>query len=920
MRGSFAFLLFLFSLTSLDCLIPSTAKAQVTPDGTTSTTVDRDGNNFTVEQGDRVGDNLFHSFDEFSVPTGGSAGFNNAADIANIFSRVTGGDISNIDGLLSASGTANLFLINPNGIIFGENARLDLGGSFFGSTADSLLFEGDTEFSAINPQAAPLLEVSIPVGLSFRDNPGDIVNRSFAPNESEPSNFARLEVLPGNKITLVGGDIDFESGIAIARGGDIELGGLTQAGIVDLNEDGSLSFPEGIAQANISLSNFADIDVQGTGGGNITINAQNLSLESGELGRSFIRAGISSESNSAEAQAGDITIDVAENIMLDNSSIFNDINAEGIGNSGNITINTDSLEVTNGGLIDAFIFGTGDSGDISVNATESVSVNADSTISNQINAGANGNSGTIDFSTTNITLTGGGRVSNTITGNGNAGDVNINAREVISIDGFGNEGIPSGIFSNIGSENSVGNAGNIQIDTQNLTLTNGGIVNSVTLGQGNSGTVSINATDTISIDGEAEDSSFNSTISSGVAGTGIGNSGGIEIDASNLSLTNGGLINGRTGGDGNGGNINLSTGFLSLENESRIDASTFKNGDAGKITINATDNISLDTSSGIGSEIVENAIGNSGGIEITTTDLNLAGGSLISANTLGEGNSGRIIISATGNTSIDAASSINSLVENGAIGNSDGIEIITNNLSLTEGSLIDTSTSSTGKGGEISFEISDSVIVSDESAIIADSSGAAGLFTERLQSGDAGNIKIKSRSLSLENGARISSGNRSLSFANSGNISIDVTESISLSGESQNGSESFISSNTNGTGAGGSINIQAQSLFLGNGAQITSSSSFTNTGNGGSIAIDVDDSIILNGRSQKGTVSRISTNANGEKVDGGDINIQAQSLFLENGAELNSIVDSTFVGSANGTGGNIDLKSMMFCLSITEEE
>lgn len=171
-------------LATLTCLIPLSTQAQIIPDGTTSTTVNEDGNNFTIEQGDRVGDNLFHSFNEFSVPTLGAAVFNNAGDIANIFSRVTGGSISSIDDLLGAKGTANLYLINPNGIIFGENASLNLGGSFFASTADSLLFEGDTEFSAVNPQATPLLEVSIPIGARFRDNPGNIVNRSFAQNSA----------------------------------------------------------------------------------------------------------------------------------------------------------------------------------------------------------------------------------------------------------------------------------------------------------------------------------------------------------------------------------------------------------------------------------------------------------------------------------------------------------------------------------------------------------------------------------------------------------------------------------------------------------------------------------------------------------------------------------------------------------------
>ncbi len=250
----------LFPLAIFGCLFPLTAKAQVTADGTTSTKVNQNGNNFTIEQGDRVGDNLFHSFEQFSVPTIGSAAFNNAGDIANIFSRVTGSNISNIDGLIRANGTANLFLINPNGIIGSENARLDLGGSFFASTADSFLFEGNTEFSATNPQAPPLLEVDIPIGANFRDNPGELVNRSFAQNSA--GDFVGLEVAPGKNLTLVGGNINFEAGEATAPGGRVELGGLSESGIVTINEDGSLSFPEGVAKAKVTLdgaSLFANI-------------------------------------------------------------------------------------------------------------------------------------------------------------------------------------------------------------------------------------------------------------------------------------------------------------------------------------------------------------------------------------------------------------------------------------------------------------------------------------------------------------------------------------------------------------------------------------------------------------------------------------------------------------------------------------
>ncbi|WP_366517191.1 filamentous hemagglutinin N-terminal domain-containing protein [Microcoleus sp. PH2017_09_SFU_O_A] len=175
-------LLFAFLL-----LFPASAIAQIIPDSTlgaeSSRLVPDTINNLPSDRisgGATRGSNLFHSFRSFNIGEGRGLYFENPSAVSNIFTRVTGGQPSNILGTLGVQGNANLFLINPKGIVFGPNARLDLRGSFVASTADSIVFNNGFEFSTNTGQTSPLLTVNIPVGLRFRDNPGTIVNQSTA--------------------------------------------------------------------------------------------------------------------------------------------------------------------------------------------------------------------------------------------------------------------------------------------------------------------------------------------------------------------------------------------------------------------------------------------------------------------------------------------------------------------------------------------------------------------------------------------------------------------------------------------------------------------------------------------------------------------------------------------------------------------
>ncbi|MEM6403619.1 MAG: filamentous hemagglutinin N-terminal domain-containing protein, partial [Cyanobacteria bacterium P01_D01_bin.116] len=276
---------FITGLLTLGMTLPATA--QVTSDGTTNTTVNTNGNNFNILNGIQKGNNLFHSFKEFSIPTNGEATFSNSTDVVNIINRVTGGKISNIDGLIKANGNANLFLINPSGIVFGENARLDIGGSFLGSTAESILFEDGFEFSAVNAQSEPLLTVSVPLGLQMGTNPGDIIVQGNGHGLNTINTVSALgtrdttsglRVNAGNTLALIGGNLALNGGIVSADGGHIILGAVASKNSnpvqINLNNEDTSWNPD-YSQVeefkNINLTKRAVIDASGLSSGSIQI-------------------------------------------------------------------------------------------------------------------------------------------------------------------------------------------------------------------------------------------------------------------------------------------------------------------------------------------------------------------------------------------------------------------------------------------------------------------------------------------------------------------------------------------------------------------------------------------------------------------------------------------------------------------------
>jgi filamentous hemagglutinin family protein len=763
----------IFSLTYF-----TVAKAQITPDNSLGAQPSVVTPNVQINgtPSDRIdggairGDNLFHSFQEFNVNAGRGAYFFNPQGIANILTRVTGGNVSNIQGVLGVLGNANLFFINPNGIVFGPNARLDVGGSFLGSTANSLIFKNGFEFSATNPQAPPLLTINVPIGLGFRNNPGNITTQSTTTDE-----YARLQVPEGNSLTLVGGNVILNRPDLLAPGGRVELGGLSAPGTVGINGDGSLSFPVGVQRADVSLINNAGVVVSSSGGGgSIVVNARNLDISGG----SGLYAGIRQGSGSAGSQAGDITLDATGDIkVVGKSYVFNDVLEQAVGNGGSINITTDSLSLTDGAQLSASTFGQGNTGNVSVRASGAVELAGSNTIIfSTVEAGGVGNGGDINIKAATLLLKDGAELQTLVrqasdtqpAGKGDAGNVTVDVTGSVTIAGVKDE-FPSGIFSQV--EGGVGNAGDITIFSGSLSLTDGARLSARTFGQGDAGSVSVQASGAVEL-------GSNTRIFSTVEAGGVGNGGDINIKAATLSLKDGAqlqtLVREASGnqpaGRGNAGNVSVDvTGSVTIA------------GVGGKFP------------SAIGSIVGTGAVGNGGDIKISSGSFSLTDGAILAASTLGQGNAGNVSVRASGAVELGSNTGIFSTVESTGKGNGGNININAPKVSLNDRAQVTASSNGNGAAGDIEV-LARSIRLDNGSIIKADTVG------------EQGNITLNARDyVLLRHESKITT--NATGLATGGNITINAGNLVAFPSENSDITANAIN------GSGGKITINTQGLF-----------------------------------------------------------------------------------------------------------
>jgi filamentous hemagglutinin family protein len=659
-------------------LLPITASAQsVSSDGTLSTKVTSPDNlNFTITNGNNPsnGSNLFHSFSQFSVPTNGSAKFDlvNTPNISTIFSRVTGGSISNINGLiqtLNSSNPVSLFLLNPSGIIFGQNARLNIGGSFVGTTANSIKFVDGTEFSAVNPSASPLLTVNAPIGLDFGQNSKGItvqntghrlIENLFQPVDRS-QNPIGLQVNAGNTLALIGNEVNFSGGIAsVNGGGHVEVGSVRD-GIVKLNPTGT-----GWVGDYASVQQFDDIhlaqqsllDTSGNNG-SIQIQGRNINLTEGST--ALLQ-------NLGAQPSGGITVKATETLNLAKNTVDGKlpslIRIDNLGNSqsGDLTISATQLFLHNGGTINTQTFVPVPNGNIVVNVAGSILIDGPVLANPNLNASlSNGTAnsakaGDITISTGNLRVLNGGFIGSFTLASGETGRVRVNAQDLIEIAGV--NPIVLGASSVATVTLGSGNANSIFLNTSRLVVQEGALVGSNASSIGSSGNVIINALESVVVQGKSLGSVNFSRIAStaeiadpatqaafglppipsGDAGSltintptlritdgasatvkndGPGSAGDLQIKANSIFLDRQGGITASTA-SGNGGDIRLNLQApLLLRRDSLISATAAGTGNGGNLAINAPTIVGLENS-----DITANAVQGAGGnIDITTQGL-----------------------------------------------------------------------------------------------------------------------------------------------------------------------------------------------------------------------------------------------------------------------------------------------------------
>lgn len=792
----------------------------ITPSGLNTTVSDPltiDGKTrFDITGGTRAGSNLFHSFSDFNVPNKNIANFRNDTGLAtdNILGRVSGGNVSSIFGIIQTTGfgDANLFLMNPAGIILGPTASLNVGGSVTFTTADYLRLGENGRFNTVPNTTADALLSSSPIAAYgfLGSNPGAITILG-----------SQLKIPRGADISLVSGDITVQSGmvpgssIRPARlstsGGQINLASVASPGELltnTLEQAPNINDQSFETLGTIHVSGKSVIDSSGDGGGAIFIRAGHFVIDDSQM--SANTTGQATRSLSGPIGIGvDIEVD-GEAVIRNGSLMETNVSGNVLPNSesGGVHIKANRIEIRGGQGPDGF-------------PTIIQSIRAPNT--------AVGSGGNIQLQANSILIQENGNLSTETHSAGQAGNIVLAANNNIDL-AF------SVLFSGA-LDGATGNAGNIEVASTNGNISTifSELLSQATFSPGNAGAITVTAS-----------------------------RGDIQLDSTRLSnLT----FDGGTGGPGNLRSISVTANNLTLINAS-IEGNNFTSPIQENIHIAAADSLRLTDSSSIQGI----ARGETPAAELTVAapNISISGKSFLSTESKGSGAGGPLNIFAN-----DLQ-----LTDGGQIRSGSGIgrDPLTGAPTITSGS-----------GGTVNINNR----ANPSGSVLIDGT-ASGIFTDAKGSGASGSIDMSTRSLTIQNGGKITAETAGIaSTATGGLITINATDQVILTNSAS------ITARSTGPADAGNISINAGQHLDVMGADASRSVITTEAkqAQGGNINIQAIDRVrVVDGE--------ISTSVLGGAGSGGNITIDPKVVLLQN---------SDILAQANrGTGGDISITTPVF--------
>ncbi|MGG6238394.1 filamentous hemagglutinin N-terminal domain-containing protein [Nodosilinea sp. AN01ver1] len=905
------------------------AQAQVIPDATLGNEASTVTPNMPVsgseadliEGGALRGSNLFHSFLEFNVDAGQRLYFANPAGVESILSRITGGNPSAIFGTLGVDGAADLFLINPNGLVFGETATLDIQGSFYASTAEAIPI-GDGVYSATAPEQSTLLTVNPSALFSnyLSESSGNIVSRAplaAGENLTLAANQLDLQrqVTAGGDLTLLGNTVQIRDAVNAPfigfAGGNLLVQGNEQVDVVALNHPDSGLYSYG--NMVLRSQNPVGGDAHYWSGGNFrveTLNGSGGSLFSPidpiirTFGDVFIEIYVGSSLHILAG--GNVTLGTVAITAPDPGALEIDFLQETVTLSDSTVVQVDggaqpTLDVRAGVRQEALgtppieqltgfnpnidtLFGnefptdTPSSADIAISDVLIAAPNGLVLLTNQYQPNP-------DLIGGSITVTGDGlygRGIETSRPDEQGGTVYLDARADVSVinsyiatSAVGNvgdvvinaggtarfEGINGidigGISANL-NVGAEGTGGNIRINATNLDVLNGAQIRSVVFGSGQGGDLIFNIRNTARFAGSS------SGASSSVGPGGEGQGGNVQISARNLEVLDGAVLRADTLGLGDAGSV-----ILEIEELARF---------AGR-------------SSGAFSSINPSGEGQGGDVQISARNLEVLGGAQLSAGTFGFGNAGRVILEIEELARFAGSSSgAFSSIELGGEGQGGNVRISARNLEVVDGAVLSADTAGLGDAGNVILEIEELAQFVGSNPLSRIASGAFSSI-ELGGVGQGGDVRISARNLEVVDGAVLSADTAGLGDA--GNVILEIEELAQFVGSnplSRIASGAFSRIELGGEGQGGDVQISARNLEVLDGAQLNASTQ--GLGDAGSVILEIEELARFAGRSS-GAFSSINPSGVGQ---GGNVQISARNLEVVDGAVLRA--DTLGLGDA----------------------